>query len=30
MSQNSVVDIVNGGVKLPDGVSQQFFVVEVR
>jgi hypothetical protein len=28
MSNNSVVDIVNGGIKLPDGVSQQFFVVE--
>jgi len=28
MSQNSIVDIVNGGVKLPEGVEQQFFVVE--
>jgi filamentous hemagglutinin family protein len=27
LSKNSIVDLVNGGVNLPDGVDQQFFVV---
>ena len=27
LSDNSIVDLVNGGVNLPDGVEQQFFVV---
>jgi filamentous hemagglutinin family protein len=27
LSQNSIVDLVNGGVNLPAGVDQQFFVV---
>jgi filamentous hemagglutinin family protein len=27
LSDNSIVDLVNGGVNLPDGVDQQFFVV---
>jgi filamentous hemagglutinin family protein len=26
LSRNSIVELVNGGVKLPNGVSQQFFV----
>lgn len=28
LSQDSIVDLVNGGVNLPDGVDQQFYVVE--
>lgn len=28
LSKNSIVELVNGGVNLPDGVDQQFFVVE--
>jgi len=27
LSKNSIVDLVNGGVNLPNGVDQQFFVV---
>jgi hypothetical protein len=30
MSQNSIVDIVNGGVRFPDGVQQQFIVTESK
>ena len=28
LSQDSIVDLVNGGVNLPDGVEQEFYVVE--
>ncbi|PUE65077.1 two-partner secretion domain-containing protein [Arcobacter caeni] len=28
LSDNSVIDLVNGGVNLPDGVEQEFYVVE--
>ena len=28
LAKNSLVDLVNGGVKLPTGISQQFFVVK--
>jgi hypothetical protein len=28
LNQNSIVQIVNGGVTLPDGVDQQFYVVK--
>lgn len=28
LSANSIVDLVNGGVNLPDGVEQEFYVVE--
>ena len=27
LGRNSMIDLVNGGVKLPDGLEQQFFVV---
>ena len=27
ISKNSVIELVNGGVNLPDGVEQQFFIV---
>ncbi len=27
LSDNSIVDLVNGGVNLPNGVEQQFFIV---
>lgn len=30
LSQNSIVELVNGGVNLPDGVEQEFYVVEER
>ena len=30
VSRNSLADIVNGGVKLPDGVEQQLFVVQAN
>jgi filamentous hemagglutinin family protein len=30
LSQNSIVMLVNGGVNLPDGVDQEFYVVEER
>ena len=28
ISDNSIIDLLNGGVKLPDGVDQEFYVVE--
>ena len=28
VSRNSLADIVNGGVRLPDGVEQELFVVQ--
>ena len=28
LSDNSVIDLINGGVNLPDGVEQEFYVVE--
>jgi len=30
VSQNSIAQIVNGGVKLPDGVEQELFVVSPK
>jgi hypothetical protein len=30
VSRNSLADIVNGGVKLPDGVEQELFVVQAN
>ena len=30
VSRNSLADIVNGGVRLPDGVEQELFVVQAN
>jgi filamentous hemagglutinin family protein len=30
LSENSIVDLVNGGVNLPDGVEQEFYVVKEK
>ncbi|MGM0624149.1 MAG: hypothetical protein ACQESH_09055, partial [Campylobacterota bacterium] len=30
LAQDSLIDLVDGGVKLPDGVEQEFYVVEDR
>jgi filamentous hemagglutinin family protein len=30
LSQNSIVELVNGGVNLPEGVEQEFYIVEDR
>ena len=30
VSRNSLAEIVNGGVKLPDGVEQELFVVQAN
>lgn len=30
VGDNSVIELINGGVNLPDGVEQQFFVVNTE